>query len=321
MLRSGDQQLHGIAEPGQPAGIDLRQLLTRLWRHRYWGLAALGAALLVSVIYLQSVTYKYQALLVVVPADQSGSSVPGGLAGLGSLVGINLSGEQGSAFDRYADAVRSRAVADRLSRDHALMTAIFSDQWNAASGRWVENPSIARNLQNILKRLVGAPVARWAPPDGEDLRLYIEEHVSLVEDPEKRKITLRFRHPDRRFAGAFLARLNSGADEFLRRSSLQRTTAYANYLERRLGQVTVAEYRQSLAETLAEYEKIRMMASADVSFASEAFGGITISARPNYPSPFLVLIVNVALALVLWAVAVLVVKPLFTDERQDRLAE
>lgn len=151
---------------------------------------------------------------------------------------------------------------------------------------------------------------RWTPPTAQDLRIFMGKNISIVEDKEKSKLTITFAHSDPRFAAYFLALANHETDEFLRSAALTRATAYIRYLERRLAHVAVAEYRQSLAEALATYEKSRMMASSNVPFAAEKFGNIWVSPMPTEPSPFLVLVLSITVALICWAVAVLLIKPL-----------
>lgn len=295
--------------------LDLNDVFRRLRAHWIAAVVVVAIALAGAITYLHLAVYKYTATLTVVPADQSNSSAGGGLAGLGSLVGINLSTAEGTPFVFYADAIKSQAVAERLARDHRIMRTIFSDEWDPATGRWVDRPSTAKTIKKTIKGLLGVPANPWSPPTAEELQMFLDEHVTIIEDKEKAKLTISFKHRDKRFAAHLLNMIYRETDEFLRANSLARTGAYAEYLERRLGQVTVAEYRQSLAETLAAYEKTRMMASSDVSFAAERFGAVWISPNPTDPSPFLVIFICVAVAIILWAVGVLLIPPLVAAAR------
>lgn len=293
----------------QDRSLDLGAMLRQLWNHRLSGLVALALALAAAIIYLHVATYKYTATIVVVPADQSGNKAGGSLAGLGSLVGINLSGDQGTAFAYYGEAIKSQAVARRLADDRRIMTTVFADEWDASAQKWVDRPSTVKGLKSAVKSALGVPRRQWAPPSADDLRIFLEENITIIEDREKAKLTISFASADKAFAAYLLNAAFRQTDEFLRANSLSRTSAYAEYLEQRLRQATVAEYRQSLAETLATYEKTRMMASSNVSFAGERFGDVWVSRNPTQPAPFLVLFVATALAVILWAAAVLLFIP------------
>lgn len=298
--------------------LDLGSVLRRLWRHRISGVLAVVLALTGAVAYLNQATYKYTASIVVVPADESDAGRSSGLAGLGSLVGVNLGGKQGSAFVYFAEAIKSQAVAETLARDERIMTTVFGNQWDPATRSWVDRPSLVGDIKQAVRSVLGAPIEPWSPPSGDDLHRYLQDSLTIIEDKEKAKLTITLKHQDRAFATYVLNKAYRETDEFLRRNSLNRTTEYADYLERRMGQVTVAEYRQSLAETLAAYEKTRMMASSNVSFAAERFGTVWVSPVPTDPAPFVILFVNATLAVILWAVVVVVVLPLIAAFRARR---
>src|SRR3546814_11019190 len=98
----------------------------------------------------------------------------------------------------------------------------------------------------------------------------------------------------------FLNRINAEADNFLRQKSLIRSTEYIKYLQGRLNEVQVVDYRQSLLDQLRFYERMRLMAYSDISFVAEVFGGAAASQRPLRPRPSIVLALCIALAMISW---------------------
>ncbi|MDO9488796.1 MAG: Wzz/FepE/Etk N-terminal domain-containing protein [Sphingomonadaceae bacterium] len=291
-------------------GIDIAGLALKVWRHKWLGMAIVLASLLIGISYLKSASYEYTAELVVTPADQDAPKASGSLSSLGSLVGINIGGQQGSAFAMYTEAVKSHAVAERLSRDPRIMRTIFAGSWDDATSRWVERPSSTRPLVVAIKNLIGIPNKPWQPPNSQDLHQYLSTAMQVSEDTKKGIVRLTYRHVDPAFARYLLTEANQDADDFLRRKSLNRAVTYIRYLERRLQQVQVAEYRQSLSETLGAYEKTTMMASSDASFAVEPFGDVWVSPYPTSPNPKAVLALSVVAGILIWLFLVLVVMPI-----------
>src|SRR3546814_110384 len=106
--------------------------------------------------------------------------------------------------------------------------------------------------------------------------------------------------PISNFSIYFLNRINAEADNFLRQKSLIRSTEYIKYLQGRLNEVQVVDYRQSLLDQLRFYERMRMMANSDISFVAEVFGGAEASQRPTRPRPSIVLVICIALGLISW---------------------
>lgn len=300
-------------------GIDIAGLALKVWQQKWLGLAIVLVSLLLGIAYLKSSSYQYSAELVVTPADQDAPQASGSLSSLGSLVGINMGGQQGTAFAMYTEAVKSHAVAERLSRNPRIMRTIFAGSWDPARSRWVERPSATRPLVVAVKNLIGIPNKPWQPPTAQDLHQYLSTALQVSEDTKKGIVRLTYRHEDPAFARYLLTEANRDADDFLRRKSLDRAVTYIRYLERRLQQVQVAEYRQSLSETLGAYEKTTMMASSDASFAVEPFGDVWVSPYPTSPNPKAVLALSVVAGVLAWLFYVLVMAPVIAmlRARQD----
>lgn len=298
-------------------GIDIAALAMRVWQSKWVGLAIVAACLMLGVLYLKTSSYQYSAELVVTPADQDAPKVGSGLSSLGSLVGINIGGQPGSSFAMYTEAVKSYAVADRLSRDPRIMRTVFAGSWDKQSQQWREPRSATRPLIVGIKKLIGIPNQPWRAPGAQELQEYLSTALRVSDDPKKGIVRLSFRHEDPAFARYLLTELNRDADDFLRRKSLNRAVTYIRYLERRLREVQVAEYRQSLSETLGAYEKTSMMASSDASFAVEPFGDVWVSPYPTNPNPRLVLLLSFVAGIMIWLLYVLVVLPILGLLRSD----
>lgn len=288
-------------------GIDVLEVLSRLWRARWLGLLFVVAALALAIAYLHVANYKYLATLTVTPAEQGSTKTSGNLANLGSLVGIDLGSQSGSAFSIFGFTVTSYPIAERLSRDPQVMRRVFSQQWDGS--RWREPQSSLKPFKTLVKSLLGVPDRPWQQPTAVDLQRYLLRKVSAVEDKKKGLITFSYYNTDPKFARYLLQNSVTASDDFLRAKALARASTYTDYLEKRLSTVQVAEYRESLAQALSSYENTRMMASSNASFAAEPFGDVWISTRPATPKPFVVLAVAVAAAVLSWILFVLLFQP------------
>jgi len=282
-------------------GIELIEIFLRLWKYKFIGIFIIIFFLFCGILYLHLATYQYRAELVVVPADQAGGNPSSaGISGLGSLVGIDLSLQQGASFARYADAIHSFTVAEALSQNPRIMRTVFSDQLNPQTGNWTEPESLRKSITNSIKALLGIPVRAWSRPNAKNLKMYIESNVKVSEDKKKSSITLSYENSDPDFARYLVNEINFTSDEYLRKLALDRTDAYIKYLEKRLNEVNGLEYRKSLAETLSSYEKTKMMANSSVSFSAEPFGNIWISPKPSSPQPVFILFVSLVAGGIFW---------------------
>ena len=109
-------------------------------------------------MYKRQATYRYSATLQIIPTEQQGPAIPGGLASLGSAVGIDVGGMSGSAFALFGEALKTQPVADALAQDPRIMRTIFSSQWDAGRQEWRDPPSPLKALIHPMKALLGVPL-------------------------------------------------------------------------------------------------------------------------------------------------------------------
>lgn len=315
MLDSGkdspDATLLDAAEP-----LDVMALALSLWNRKLLLLLFIGAALLAAALYLNVATYRYTAKMQLTAAESGGGKMPSGLSGLGSIVGVDIGIDSGSSFALFGEAVKSEAVARRLAADERIMKGIFSAHWNADAGAWREPPSPVRAVTRPAKSLLGIPDRPWAKPGSSELRDVLQTQLIVSEDKKKGVTTLSFEHRDAELARHLIETAAREADDFLRAKSLARANDYVVYLEQRLEESQVAEYRLSLAQALTSYENMRMMASANSAFAAEPFGPSIVSQRPTSPQPLIVLLTAMLAAFLAWAGYVLLVEPLIAGRRR-----
>lgn len=307
-----------FAAPPPERDIDVFGLLQRLWRRKLLALVFVALGLIGSVAYLHVAKYRYTAELMVTPADQSGPKLSGGLATLSSLAGVDPGSQGGANFALFGEAALSLPVAERLARDPRIMHTVFYKLWDARSRRWVEPSSGLVSFVKALKPISGVPDRPWQPPRAADLRTYLQDEVVLAEDKKKALQRLVYHDADPAFARYLLQQIGNASDDFLRAKALNRATIYVSYLETRLREVAVAEYRMSLSQALISYENTRMMASSRASFAAEQFGDISVSPRPTSPQPIAVIALGAVGGFVLWAIVVLVGGSLRTMIRAHR---
>lgn len=301
----------------ESSAIDLSALCRQAWSQRWVGLLCVSLCVALAIAYLHVVPRIYTAQMVVTPADQSASKAPGNLAGLGSLVGLNLNEQAGSAFSMYGEAVSSYAVAQILNADRDLMKQVFPKSWDVRENRWREPHSAVKILINRVKYVIGSPILPWHEPNATDLKIYLDRELTYSVDKRKASITLSYMNEDKNFARIFLGRVNAAADDYMRKKALSRATIYVNYLEQRLSQVQVSEYRQSMAQIIGNYEKTRMMANSAASYAAEPFGGIWVSPKPTSPKPIQIIALGIFAGLAIWLFYVFAVVQLL-DARHRR---
>lgn len=283
--------------------IDLAELLGGLWRQKWLIVICTALGLAVGVYKLNRTTFYYTAELKVTPAQQSEASAPrlSGLASLASRAGIGLgSASSSTPFILYTEGISSRSVADALAQRPDIMHVIFAGEWDDRTQRYVEpRRGLIGSALRPVKSLLGfPPEEEWRKPDAARLQAYIKSGVKVLKDPESPVVTLRYLHPDPKFAAIFLTEVHRVLDNSLRRRARDRATQYIDYLAGQLQVTRLAEHRSAIAQTLAEQERNRMMASSTLAYAAEPLDQVVTSLRPTEPRPVLVLAINLLVGLI-----------------------
>jgi hypothetical protein len=269
----------------RPVEMSLTGLVEILWRHRILFVICLALSTALAVVYLRVVTPRYTVILQLAPI--STSPVPSGALGmLGALTGANIDlGGGTQPFQIFQAGLQSRVAADALAADQELMKGIFLREWSEAEGRWREPPpGMVRTVINTIKSTLGLRILPWEPPGGARLAEFLKDRVRVTQSRTSPLATVELQMPDPRLAADLLLQLHATVDRIMRERALNRAEGYINSITAQLQRVTVSDYRQALVENLAEQEKIRMMASANVAFSSEIFSGPAISPWPTSPS-------------------------------------
>ena len=123
--------------PKDEDDIDVGELAMRLWRGRWWLLAAilLGGAVATYRVATTIPIYRSETL-VTVRSESAGTLMRGQLGGLASLAGINL----GGATDRrneYVAYLKSRELARAFIESKQLMQVLFESSWDPVAKRFL----------------------------------------------------------------------------------------------------------------------------------------------------------------------------------------
>ncbi len=288
-----------------PAQISMATLARFLWRDRLFILGTSVVAVIMTIVYIHTSTFKYTTYLQVTPVSTGGVgavSLPSGLRSIASLAGIAMpSGQDAASFDLYLELLKSVNVATELMNQPQIARKVFSSEWSEAENSWKKPPDRLGGAKRIVKAVLGVPARPWVPPNGARLQEYLQAVIKIESNPKVATVTLRLEHADRDFSSRLLLATHMAADQFLRRKAMNRAQANIAYLSEKLSSTSIAELRMAIAQSLSEQEKVLMSTSATIPFAAEPIGEPFSSLRPTAPRPIRDLILALLFGLVLGA--------------------
>lgn len=278
--------------------IDVHRLWQIVSRHRLLVACIIGAFVGLAILYLHIAPQKYAVRMVVI-AVEKGSETSGTLDDLSSLAGIDLPSAGNPQFKMFVGAMRSPFAAQSIANDPELLKAMFPRDWSVTENRWREPKSAIMVVARPIAYLLGWHIQPWQPPNTARVFEYLKDELKVVPDSKSGVVTLELDSRYPQSAARILEALNDALDERIRQRDLLRASTDVDYLGKRLGEVSVQEYRTALVTNLIQQEKTRMLASAPLPYVSDALGKPLISAKPVSPIPAAVL----GAALVLGALA------------------
>lgn len=280
-----------LAPEAQPPTIGVADLVERLVRGWRLIAASVLVALAVGLLAIVLSTPRYRAEMVVIPAPvNDGPSLrgAGALGGIASLAGINLNaGQPVAPFDVFRAVLVGPDVARDVGTDEVLRV-VFADRWDPAKRQW-RPPGGLGGIGARLSGLLGLPDTRDQPPDWRSFQKYLERTVKSSKGIDTPVWRISYEHADPAFASRLLLALHAAADSHVRARDKARAEANIEHLAMRLENETRAENRLVLAASLAEQERVLMMASGETPYAAELVGAVTVTRDPVTPNVPLIL--------------------------------
>ncbi|HJW40251.1 MAG TPA: Wzz/FepE/Etk N-terminal domain-containing protein [Rhizomicrobium sp.] len=256
--------------------IDIYTIIGPLLRVRFVIGLFMIVGLLVGVLLLHILPYSYQSIMLVTQAESESKNGFSGLLGDQAASLIGLTGGKGSQspnFQLYIDGLKARVVADEVAQDQPLMRRLFSKEWDVENGAWhPPERGVLGMTTTFVKDMLGVPTVPWTAPNGARVAEFIDHQVSIEQDPTDPVAHISVITENPQLGRDLLRALDHAADDYLKRTFLARSTEYIQYLDKQLATVTGAELRQSLIDQMSDQQKIKMMASANASFAAQTFG-------------------------------------------------
>jgi hypothetical protein len=271
--------------------LDLGALWNRLVRG--WKTPAV-IAVIAAMVGLASLpgskpVYSVHMLIMPAPTDQGAPGNSGST--LTSLLGIvgGGGGGQSSNYVRYQNLLFSNAVAQRMEDQHRMLRYVFRENWDEKKQRWIQPHSLRSDMTDWLLRIANVPV--WSPPDVTALAQFLKRKLIVLPSTTNDIIDVSMDDKDVAYATHIMLTANEEANAVLRDQVARRASQQVGYLERKLAQTTVEDYRQALLTLLSSEEKTLMLTQTDASFAAEIVSPPIASPTPVSPRPVLLIFV------------------------------
>jgi uncharacterized protein involved in exopolysaccharide biosynthesis len=245
--------------------VTLSDIVRGVMRLRWFWLCGAVLGLVAGLVVGFVQTPIYRASVVVMPVTER-QPVPGAIGGLLGQFGgrsmLQLGGDTGK--NEAVAVLKSRDLSLAVIREANLMPVLFPSRWDPARGQWkpVEPDQIP---------------TEWDAWEAFDKRVR-----RILEDEDRGLLTIQIELPDREQAQAVADLLLTKANAEIRGRKLAELDSRIKLLEEELGQASLVELRQAIAEVMQAQISQRMMVRSQPDYA---FRVIDPAAVPDLDRP------------------------------------
>ncbi|MGK9233115.1 hypothetical protein KXS07_15790 [Inquilinus limosus] len=257
-----------------------QEVIASTWRHRWLVALTVLVALGLGGLWIMMSPTRYTARLVVMPTEAS-QQLSDLLRNAGaSMIANSLSSltgtEQITYFDRFSKQLTSVSTATALKQHAGLVESLMNLRWNDERKIW-ESASVLTPVKAALGLDTGVDTSAQAVAE------FLRRNLNQEQDRDSPITTLSIDAEDAEVARQTLGYLHRYSDDQIKQAIYQQTQSKLEYLQRRLQNVTVNDYRQTLIGLILDQEKILMLIQPNLPFAAEALEEPEVLSEPTSP--------------------------------------
>jgi hypothetical protein len=243
--------------------LDLRFLFSEIANKWWLVLLFVLFGVYVGVRDMHGFSRTYVASMTVAPIGNKKSPAQGSAGIVGLLSGINIRGsEPVTKFQRLVFSTKTLAFAKHLEKKYQFIDKLYGANFDKTTNTWMKPHGFEFETRQKVNAYLNLPT--WLPPTIENLAGYIGgsfEVEDIKKSPYKR---VMFRHRNRDEALHMLKLVYREAEAIVKKDDLIEKQKQRRFLEERYLETNVLEFRQALADLMAEQARGEMMSHKDL---------------------------------------------------------
>jgi len=241
--------------------IDVRMMLGQLKRKWWLILTFLLIAMWSGITTIQKHSSAFNAIMVVAPSETTAQPErqTGTIAG---LAGVRFGSQtKNETFQRMKIVATTLELAHRLNDKYDLMKVVYGSSWDEKTGTWLRPTGDRFIWDQKVKAFFRLPL--WTEPSIEDLAAFIGGTFKIepIEDSEYQRISFAHAEPEK--ALWYLKIVYAEITEFIHQQEVIAQAQRRDYLESRLAQTQIVEFRNALLGLLSGVTRKEMMLQGD----------------------------------------------------------
>lgn len=238
--------------------IDIRELYNVLYQGKRIILSFTAFISIIAVIYSLLLPNIYESKALLVPVDSS-DGISGALASYGSLAGlagISLpSGNDVANSEKAIKKIGSLSFFENIILPNIYLPDLMAvKSWNYKTNTLTYDDSIYDETTNTWIRDYSYP-QKQIPSAQESFEIFIDEHLSLSQDPKSGFINLSIKHQSPFIAKQWAELVINQINAFYRQKDKSESEKAVSYLNQQFSMTSLSEIKQVIAQLLQEQTK------------------------------------------------------------------
>lgn len=289
----GEQGSSTVSPTGYEIEIDLRALFESLWSAK-WGILACGlGAALISVVYALSLPNKYEASMLLSPAQNSAGSVSSRLSGLATMAGVNIGGGRDEVNPTVVavETLKSRRfLIDFIKRRNLAPEIAAATSYDREVGQWrFNNERYDQKSGRWLKQ----------PPDDWELYSALSNSLQVGIKDTNGLVSLRLTSYSPEAAAKWLGWLVEDLNQHLMEKEALEAERSIAYLKTKLDETALTEMRQVFYQLIEQQTRTIMLAKAKPEYALSVIDPAMEPVSRSSPKRSLIVALGIMLGMML----------------------
>ncbi|QYJ85018.1 LPS O-antigen length regulator [Shewanella mesophila] len=269
----------------QEIEIDIKDLLTSLWRQKFLIIIITTIFAVTSVLFALSLPNLYKAEVLLAPAleDSQMSGALNQLGGIAAMAGINVGGKLGaSRVDLALETLKSRKFTQHfIDKRNILIPLMAMERWDALSGEVV----IKSDLYDESSHKWIRPVAEGKSVIPTAWEAYKE--FELIVDYERLKmggfIKLSVESQSPYLAQQWADWLVDDLNQWIKKGDIKEFTANITYINEKINSTQVAEMQKVFYQLVEEQTKRLMLAEVQEEYVFKVIDPAVVPEEKDSP--------------------------------------
>jgi LPS O-antigen subunit length determinant protein (WzzB/FepE family) len=281
--------------------IDLRLLLTQVWKDKLLIIFFVTIFAITSVIAALSLENLYRSDIKLYPNESSGSdisSMSSQLGGLASLAGVELGGADNKVH-LAIQTLKSREFISMFINKYNLKAAIIAEEhWDFNSNMLFYDQEMYNSEKELWVREVTKPF-KVTPSDQEAYKEFIENHLILREEADVGIWVLTIEHISPYIAQEIATNLVKEINSQIRQSDMEEAEASLLILQDALKNVELVDMKNMLFELIQQNAQKKLLAEVREEYVFRVVDPAIVPEIKYSPSRALLCVIGIFLGFVI----------------------